>query len=139
VSLGDAIDHYTLEHFESGENRLPSSGLSDPRVLVTTASMIPREYIHLWNAKYRTPVGLDIKTHQDPMQARLIWVYEDLIHYISNIVAARSGFWSEDQLPQSLAIDAARLWDTSSNHNLGGRAINVHRSPPTVTPFTARI
>ena len=91
ISLGDAIDHYTLEHFESSENRLPSTGLSDPRVLLTTATMIPHEYIHSWNGKYRTPVGLDITTYQDPMKARLIWVYEGLTDYISGSMAVRSG------------------------------------------------
>jgi predicted metalloprotease with PDZ domain len=132
VSLGDAIDHYTLEHFESSENRLPSSGLSDSRVLLTTASMIPHEYIHSWNGKYRTPAGLDIKTYQDPMQARLIWVYEGLTDYISNIVAARSGFWSEDQLAQSLAIDAAqmtyhtgRTWRSLQDTTIGAQMLLV--------------
>jgi predicted metalloprotease with PDZ domain len=132
ISLGDAIDHYTLEHFESSENRLPSSGLADPRVLLTTASMIPHEYIHSWNGKYRTPVGLDIKTYQDPMQARLIWVYEGLTDYISNIVAARSGFWSEDQLAQSLAIDAAqmtyhtgRTWRSLQDTTIGAQMLLV--------------
>jgi predicted metalloprotease with PDZ domain len=132
VSLGDAIDHYTLEHFESSENRLPSSGLSDPRVLLTTASMIPHEYIHSWNGKYRTPVGLDIKTYQDPMQARLIWVYEGLTDYISNLVAARSGFWNEDQLAQSLAIDAAqmtyhtgRTWRSLEDTTIGAQMLLV--------------
>lgn len=132
ISLGDAIDHYTLEHFESSENRLPSSGLADPRVLLTTASMIPHEYIHSWNGKYRTPVGLDIKTYQDPMQARLIWVYEGLTDYISNIVAARSGFWNEDQLAQSLAIDAAqmtyhtgRTWRSLEDTTIGAQMLLV--------------
>ena len=109
VSLGDAIDHYTLEHFESSENRLPEHGLSDSRVLLTTATMIPHEYLHSWNGKYRTPSGLDISTYQDPMKAELIWVYEGLTDYIANIITARSGFWSEDQLAQSLAIDAAQM------------------------------
>jgi predicted metalloprotease with PDZ domain len=132
VSLGDSIDHYTLEHFESSENRLPSSGLSDARVLRTTASMIPHEYIHSWNGKYRTPVGLDIKTFQDPMQARLIWVYEGLTDYLSNIVAVRSGFWSEDQLAQSLAIDAAqmtyhtgRTWRSLQDTTIGAQMLLV--------------
>lgn len=132
VSLGDAIDHYTLEHFESSENRLPSNGLSDQRVLLTTASMIPHEYIHSWNGKYRTPVGLDISTYQDPMKARLIWVYEGLTDYISNIVAARSGFWSEDQLAQSLAIDAAqmayhtgRTWRSLQDTTVGAQMLLV--------------
>lgn len=109
ISLGDAIDHYTLEHFESSENRLPSDGLSDPRVLLTTATMIPHEYIHSWNGKYRTPVGLDITTYQDPMRAGLIWVYEGLTDYISSLIAVRSGFWTEEQMTQSLAIDAAEM------------------------------
>jgi len=109
LSLGDAIDHYTLEHLESSENRLPANALSDERVLLTTATMIPHEYLHSWNGKYRTPSGLDIKTYQDPMRASLIWVYEGLTDYLSNILTVRSGFWTEDQLTQSLAIDAAQL------------------------------
>ena len=109
LSLGDAIDHYTLEHFESSENRLPDHGLLDPRILLTTASMIPHEYIHSWNGKYRPPSGLDIRTYQDPMRASLIWVYEGLTDYLGNILAARSGFWTEEQLRQSLAIDAAQM------------------------------
>jgi predicted metalloprotease with PDZ domain len=94
--------------------------------------MIPHEYIHSWNGKYRTPVGLDIKTYQDPMQARLIWVYEGLTDYISNIVAARSGFWNEDQLAQSLAIDAAqmtyhtgRTWRSLQDTTIGAQMLLV--------------
>ena len=109
LSLGDAIDHYTLEHFQSSENRLPDHGLSDPRILRTTASMMPHEYAHSWNGKYRTPEGLNIRTYQDPMKGSLVWVYEGLTDYIGNILAARSGFWSEDQFRQSLAIDAAEM------------------------------
>jgi len=109
LSLGDAIDHYTLEHFESSENRLPDRALLDPRILLTTAGMIPHEYVHSWNGKYHTPSGLDISIYQDPMKAGLIWVYEGLTDYLGNILAARSGFWTEDQLAQSLAIDAAQM------------------------------
>jgi predicted metalloprotease with PDZ domain len=43
------------------------------------------------------------------MRARLIWVYEGLTDYASNILAARSGFWSEDDLTESLAFDAAQM------------------------------
>jgi predicted metalloprotease with PDZ domain len=132
VSLGDAIDHYTLEHFESSENRLPSAGLADPRVLLTTATMIPHEYIHSWNGKYRTPVGLDITAYQDPMRAGLIWVYEGLTDYLSSLVAVRSGFWTEDQLTQSLAIDAAemsyhtgRTWRSLQDTTVGAQMLLV--------------
>src|ERR1700722_19536776 len=33
---------------------------------------------------------------------------------------------------------AIELWDTSSNHDPGGTATNVHRRPPTATPFTGQ-
>ena len=132
VSLGDAIDHYTLEHFESSENRLPSDGLADPRVLLTTATMIPHEYIHSWNGKYRTPSGLDITTYQDPMRAGLIWVYEGLTDYLSSLIAVRSGFWTEDQMTQSLAIDAAvmayhtgRTWRSLQDTTTGAQMLLV--------------
>jgi predicted metalloprotease with PDZ domain len=109
LSLGDSIDHYTLEHLESSENRLPDHGLSDPRIIRTTAGMIPHEYTHSWNGKYRTPEGLDIKTYQDPMKGALVWVYEGLTDYIGNLLAARSGFWTDEQFRQSIAIDAAEM------------------------------
>jgi len=132
ISLGDAIDHYTLEHFESSENRLPSDGLEDPRVLLTTATMIPHEYIHSWNGKYRTPMGLDITTYEDPMRADLIWVYEGLTDYVSSLIAVRSGFWTEDQFTQSLAIDAAemtyhtgRTWRSLQDTTVGAQMLLV--------------
>lgn len=109
LSLGDDIDHYTLEHLESSENRMPARGLADARLLLTSATLIPHEYLHSWNGKARTPKGLDITTYQDPMRAGLIWVYEGLTEYYAKVLAARSGFWSEEQLVDCLAIDAAQM------------------------------
>jgi len=109
LSLGDQIDHYTLEHFEASENRLPNRGLSDARILVTSSNLIPREYVHSWNGKYRPPVGLDNPTYLDPVHGKLLWVYEGLTDYLGNILAARSGIWTPEQFRESLAIDAASM------------------------------
>ena len=109
LSLGDSTDHYTLEHFEASENRLPERGLLDPRILLTSASLVPHEYVHSWNGKFRPPVGLDNATFLEPVNGSLLWVYEGLTDYLGNILAARSGFWTEDQFRQSLAIDAAQM------------------------------
>ncbi len=97
LSLGDQINHYTLEHFESSENRLPNQGLKDPRVLLTSGSLMPHEYVHSWNGKYRPPVGLDNPTFLDPVHGSLLWVYEGLTDYLGNILAARSGIWTPEQ------------------------------------------
>jgi predicted metalloprotease with PDZ domain len=109
LSLGDSIDHYTVEHFEASDNRMAERGLLDPRILLTSASLVPHEYVHSWNGKFRPPVGLDNPTYLDPVNGSLLWVYEGLTDYYGNILAARSGFWAEDQFRQSLAIDAAQM------------------------------
>ncbi len=109
LSLGDQIDHYTLEHFEASENRLPNLGLADPRILVTSGNLVPHEYVHSWNGKYRPPAGLDNPTYLDPVHGNLLWVYEGLTDYLGNILAARSGIWTPEQFRQSLAIDAASM------------------------------
>ncbi len=109
LSLGDQIDHYTLEHFQASENRLPNDGLSDARILITSGNLVPHEYVHSWNGKYRPPVGLDNPTYLDPVHGKLLWVYEGLTDYLGNILAARSGIWTPEQFRESLAIDAASM------------------------------
>lgn len=109
LSLGDQIDHYTLEHFEGSDNRMTNAGLSDPRVLITSGNLVPHEYVHSWNGKYRPPLGLDNPTYLDPIHGKLLWVYEGLTDYLGNILAARSGIWTPDQFRDSLAIDAASM------------------------------
>ncbi|MBV9481053.1 MAG: M61 family metallopeptidase [Acidobacteria bacterium] len=109
LSLGDQIDHYTLEHFEASENRLPNHGLSDARILITSGNLIPHEYVHSWNGKYRPPVGLDNPTYLDAVHGKLLWVYEGLTDYLGNVLAARSGIWTPEQFRASLAIDAASM------------------------------
>jgi predicted metalloprotease with PDZ domain len=86
--------------------------------------------VHAWTGKYRTPRGLDITTYQDTMRARLIWVYEGLTDYASNVLTARSGFWSEDDFAQSLAFDAAqmryhtgRTWRSLEDTTIGARML----------------
>jgi predicted metalloprotease with PDZ domain len=109
LSLGDQIAHYTLEHFEASENRLPNNGLTDPRILITSGNLVPHEYVHSWNGKFRPPAGLDNPTYLDPVHGSLLWVYEGLTDYLGNILAARSGIWTEEQFRESLAIDAASM------------------------------
>ncbi|HMK22406.1 MAG TPA: hypothetical protein VK466_08720 [Terriglobales bacterium] len=109
LSLGDEIDHYTVEHFQASENRMPDHGLTDPRILLTSGSLVPHEYVHSWNGKWRPPVELDNPSYMTPVNGSLLWVYEGLTDYLGNILAARAGFWTPDQFRQSLAIDAAQM------------------------------
>jgi hypothetical protein len=55
------------------------------------ASLLPHEYVHSWNGKYRRPAGLATPDYQQPMQDDLLWVYEGLTNYLGTVLTARSG------------------------------------------------
>jgi predicted metalloprotease with PDZ domain len=71
--------------------------------------VLPHEYVHSWNGKYRRPAGLATSDYQKPMQGELLWVYEGLTEYYGNVLAARSGLWTADEYRDELASVAAGL------------------------------
>lgn len=110
VALSDPLaGANTLEHFRGSDNRMPEHFFVDDTLYVTSAVLIPHEYIHSWNGKYRVPAGLDTSNYQDPIRGSLLWVYEGLTDYLANVLTARSGFWSPEQYREALALDAAAV------------------------------
>src|SRR5205085_8163576 len=80
------------------------------------AGLLPHEFVHSWNGKFRRPAGLVNSDYQQPMRTELLWVYEGLTEYLGVILTARSGLWSEQDTRENLAWLAAYL-----DHR-GGRA-----------------
>src|SRR5260370_28458678 len=74
-----------------------------------TADLLPHEFFHSWNGKYRRPAGLATPDYQAPMKGDLLWVYEGLTQYYGTMLAARSGFWTPERLRETLATQAAYL------------------------------
>ena len=64
---------------------------------------------HSWNGKYRRPEGLATGGYDAPMRGDLLWVYEGLTNYLGEVLAARSGLWSQADYRDSLAITAAEM------------------------------
>jgi predicted metalloprotease with PDZ domain len=108
-TLSDHVAHFGLEHHESDDSRVPERGLVDETERKLDASLLPHEYVHSWNGKYRRPADLATPDYQQPMQTDLLWVYEGLTNYLGNILAARSGLWTPEDFRQSLAGTAADL------------------------------
>jgi len=108
-TLSDHVAHFGLEHHESDDSRVGERGLIDETERKLDASLLPHEYVHSWNGKYRRPAGLSTPDYQQPMQTDLLWVYEGLTEYLGNILTARSGLWSPDQFREYLAGVAADL------------------------------
>jgi predicted metalloprotease with PDZ domain len=74
-----------------------------------SASLLPHEYVHSWNGKYRRPYDLATPDYEQPMQDDLLWVYEGLTNYLGFVLTARSGLLTNDQDRDDLALTAARL------------------------------
>src|SRR5205085_12438478 len=76
--LSDQIAHFGLEHHESSDDQARENYLTDATSLMVGATLLPHEYVHSWNGKYRRPQGLATPDFEQPMKGDLLWVYEGL-------------------------------------------------------------
>src|SRR5271170_6001142 len=109
LSLSDHVAHFGLEHHESDDSRTGERGLVDPGPRLLAAGLLPHEYVHSWNGKYRRAADLTTSDYEKPMQDDLLWVYEGLTSYLGDTLSARSGLRAPDQFRDNLAMLAARL------------------------------
>ncbi|HZR55876.1 MAG TPA: M61 family peptidase [Terriglobales bacterium] len=108
-TLSDEVGGRGLEHHQSSDNGIEERGLIDPDIRLLDASLLPHEFTHSWNGKYRRPAGLATRNYQEPMIGDLLWVYEGLTEYLGNVLTARSGLWSPEEYRETLAATAAML------------------------------
>lgn len=108
-SLSEHVAHFGLEHHESNDSRTSERALVDPERRLLHAGLLPHEYVHSWNGKYRRPADLATPDYEQPMKTDLLWVYEGLTSYLGDVLSARSGIRTPDQLRDSWAQIAARL------------------------------
>ena len=109
LSLSDTVRGEGLEHHQSSDNGLPEHGLSDDSLRMLDADLLPHEFTHSWNGKYRRPIGLATPDYATPMRGDLLWVYEGMTQYWGNVLATRSGLWTPEQFKEALALTAANL------------------------------
>jgi predicted metalloprotease with PDZ domain len=108
-TLSDEVGHHGLEHHQSSDNSVAERTLVDPDKHFLEAGLLPHEFTHSWNGKYRRPAGLATRNYQEPMIGDLLWVYEGLTDYLGNVLTARSGLWTAEQYREYLAATAAML------------------------------
>jgi predicted metalloprotease with PDZ domain len=107
--LSDHLTPFGEEHHESSDNRDAERMLLDPDQFELATDLLPHEFFHSWNGKYRRPAGLATPDYQQPMKGELLWVYEGLTQYYGTMLSARSGFWTPEKLREDLATVAAYL------------------------------
>jgi len=113
ISLSDHVAHFGLEHHQASDDRMRERAFVDGYLYASGGGLLPHEFTHSWNGKYRRPAGLATVNYQEPMKGELLWVYEGLTQYLGTILAGRSGLWTPEQLRHHLANSTAQL-DTTA-------------------------
>jgi predicted metalloprotease with PDZ domain len=96
LTLSENTAHFGLEHHESSDDRSYEKMFTDPDFIEEGAELLPHEFTHSWNGKYRRPEDLATSDFHQPMRDDLLWVYEGLTEYWGDVLAARSGLINND-------------------------------------------
>jgi len=120
-SLSDQMGGNGLEHHRSSENGVGPEYFTDWKANAPDRDLLPHEFTHSWNGKYRRPADLTTPNFNVPMSDTLLWVYEGQTQYWGFVLAARSGLWSAEQARDAMALVAA----TYSNDRPGFTWRNV--------------
>ena len=103
LALSDAFSSIGLEHHRSSENALGPNYFSEWDKSGAGRSLLPHEYVHSWNGKFRRPADQLVANHNTPLENSLLWVYEGQTTYWGNVLAARSGLWTAEFAREALA------------------------------------
>jgi predicted metalloprotease with PDZ domain len=109
LTLSDHIASFGLEHHESSDDRIGERGVVDESGRKVEATLLPHEFTHSWNGKYRRPAGLATSDYNQPMKGDLLWVYEGLTNYLGVILTPRSGLYTPEEFREDLARTTAAL------------------------------
>lgn len=131
-SLSDSVSGKGLEHHQSSEDGARANYFTDWAAGIPGRALLPHEYTHSWNGKFRRPGDLWTANFNEPMQNDLLWVYEGLTDYYGNVLTARSGLrtleQSRDDIAQiaaSFEVSPGRTW-RSLVDTTNGPIISAH-------------
>lgn len=96
-----------LEHHQSSENGMRPNYFTEWDKGNLRSDLLPHEYTHSWNGKFRRPADLWTPNFNVPMRDDLLWVYEGLTEYWGSVLGARSGIRTAEQARYVFARVAA--------------------------------
>lgn len=109
LALSDELGEIGLEHHQSSENGVDLKYFEAWDKGVGDRALLPHEYAHSWNGKFRRPAGLSTRHFNAPMDPTLLWLYEGQTEYWGRVLAVRSGLVNAPLLRESLAQLVANL------------------------------
>ena len=108
LALSDELTSAGVEHHRSFEAVTTADYFADWPAHAVRRDTVPHEYIHSWNGKHRRGADSWQPSFEKPIRNSLLWVYEGLTQYWTNVLCARSGLWTHEQTLGALAHTAAR-------------------------------
>ncbi len=107
LALSDEFSGIGLEHHQSSENGVKENYFTEWAKTWEMRGLLPHEYTHSWDGKFRRPADLWTPNFNVPMQDSLLYVYEGQTQYWGEVLAARSGLETAEQVRDQLASVAA--------------------------------
>ncbi|WP_380790618.1 M61 family metallopeptidase [Sphingobium xenophagum] len=111
LAITDEMGGIGLEHHRSSENQVEPGYFkkwSDGEALLDR-NLLPHEFTHSWDGKFRRPDLLWTPDFRTPMQDNLLWVYEGQTQFWGYVLGARSGLFTKQETLDAYAQIAARL------------------------------
>src|SRR5579859_753062 len=106
-SLSDELRMVGLEHHQSSEDGGVGTTFTEWDKQVYGRDLLPHEYTHSWNGKFRRPADLWTPNYNVPMRDTLLWVYEGQTEYWGWVLAARAAMQTKQQSLEQWADNAA--------------------------------
>jgi predicted metalloprotease with PDZ domain len=141
LTISDYLGGEGLEHHRSSEDGVKRGYFIDwDKHLGDRSSLMPHEYTHSWDGKYRRAADLWTPDYRTPMQDTMMWVYEGQTQFWGYVLAARSGMLTKQDTLDAIASTAAtyalgtpgRVWrpleDTTNDPIIAQRAAQPWRS-----------
>ncbi len=107
LALSEELGGIGLEHHQSSENGVRPNYWENWDKRVGARELLPHEYTHSWNGKFRRPADLSTPDFNVPMRNSLLWLYEGQTQFWGWVLAARSGLTTPAQARDQLARNAA--------------------------------
>ncbi len=103
LALTDRMTTIGLEHHRSSENQYEPASWTEWAAGDWDRGVIPHEYVHAWNGKFRRPAKMWTPDYRMPMQDNLLWVYEGQTQFWGSVLAVRAGIQSKEMILANLA------------------------------------
>ena len=129
AAVGEKLGGIGLEHHRSTEIDLNAKTFENWANLAPDRNVIPHEYVHSWDGKYRRGQDLWTANYNTPMRDSLLWVYEGQTQYWGYVLQARSGMGTQEEILGYFA-SAAALYGPGRPGRVWRNVLDTTNDPP---------